>query len=73
MFAARTNWDLAPTRLAAALEARRAAGLPVLDLTESNPTRCALAPDAEFILDLLAQPASLRYDPAPMEIGRAHV
>jgi hypothetical protein len=71
VFAARTNWDLTPTRLAAALERRRAAGLPILDLTESNPTRCGLVPDAEAVLGLLAQPASLRYDPAPLGLPEA--
>ena len=42
--------DLSPNRLTAAVAARRAAGQPLLDLTESNPTRVGLAyPD-----DLLA-------------------
>ncbi len=61
MFAGRTDWDLAPSRVAAALAARRAAGLPVLDLTESKPTRCGFAPAGEGVLDALARPESLRY------------
>jgi|GEM_PF-2241500 len=40
MFSTRTDWDLEPTRLAACLAARRAAGLPAIDLTETNPTHC---------------------------------
>ncbi len=52
MFAARTEWDLTPTRLAAALAARRAAGGPVLYLTESNPTQCGLAPLGGFLYGL---------------------
>lgn len=71
MFAARTEWDLAPSRLAAALAARRAAGLPVLDLTESNPTRCGLAPDGDGVLRALAHPESLRYDPSPLGLPEA--
>ena len=71
MFAARTDWDLTPTRLAAALAARRSAGLPVLDLTESNPTRCGLAPADDALLGALAHPESLRYDPAPLGLPEA--
>ncbi len=71
MFAARTDWDLAPTRLGAAQAARRAAGLPVLDLTESNPTRCGLTFEADALLSALAHPASLRYDPVPLGVPGA--
>lgn len=39
MFSSRTDWDLAPTRLPTCLAKQRAAGLRVLDLTETNPTR----------------------------------
>ena len=63
MFAERTNWNLAPNRLSQALAARRAAGLPVLDLTASNPTECGFAYDGEAILRALAQPGALRYAP----------
>ncbi len=71
MFAARTNWDLGPTRLAACVAARGAAGLPVLDLTESNPTRCGLVHDGEAVLGALLHPGSLRYDPMPMGLPEA--
>ena len=48
-FARRTDWQLQPNELACRLSARRAAGLPLLDLTESNPTRCQLAyPEARI-------------------------
>ena len=40
-------------------------GLPLLDLTESNPTRCALAFDTRAILDALANPQALSYEPDP--------
>ena len=44
MFARRAGWDLTPTEAARRLADRRARGLEVLDLSESNPTRCGLAP-----------------------------
>ena len=64
MFSSRTDWLLAPNRLTRHLEERRRKGLPVLDLTESNPTRCGFAADVE-ILDSLRDPQSLIYQPDP--------
>ena len=64
MFSSRTDWLLAPNRLTRQLEERRRQGLPVLDLTESNPTRCGFAPDRE-ILEALQDPQSLVYAPDP--------
>ncbi len=63
MFASRTNWNLAPNRLAAALAERRAAGTEVLDLTESNPTRCGVDYDQQRILRALSPPEALHYQP----------
>ncbi len=63
MFASRTNWNLAPNRLAAALKERRAAGKEVLDLTESNPTRCGFEYDLQKILRALSVPEALLYQP----------
>ena len=71
MFAARTDWDLVPTRLAKCLAERRAAGLPVLDLTETNPTRCGLGVDECALLGGLADPGNLRYEAAPMGLPEA--
>ena len=65
MFSARTGWKLAPNAFTQALEKRRAAGGEVLDLTESNPTRCGLQYDQAAILAALAQPAALDYRPEP--------
>ena len=65
MFASRTDWPLAPNRLAQAMAARRQAGLPILDLTESNPTRCGFDFEAEKILAALADTRSLKYEPDP--------
>ncbi len=65
MFSSRTNWSLTPNRLSELLRRRRARGLPILDLTESNPTRCGFALDAEEILAPLHNPRALTYEPDP--------
>jgi len=62
--------ELRPNRLTQALETRRRAGLPVIDLTESNPTRAAL----EYPRDLLAPLANvggLLYAPQPFGLIEA--
>jgi hypothetical protein len=64
MFSSRTDWLLAPNRLTRQLEERRQQGLPFLDLTESNPTRCGFRPDPE-ILKSLHDTRSLVYEPDP--------
>jgi alanine-synthesizing transaminase len=64
MFSKRIPTHLAPNRLAALLEKRRAEGRATIDLTESNPTRAGFAyPDD--LLAALADPRALRYDPQP--------
>jgi hypothetical protein len=64
MFSSRTDWLLAPNRLTRHLDERRRQRLPVLDLTESNPTRCGFAPERE-ILQSFQDPQSLVYEPDP--------
>lgn len=72
MFSSRTQWSRATNRLHALAAARRAAG-GLLDLTESNPTRCGFDyPEAE-LLAALAQPAALRYAPHPLGLQAARV
>ena len=75
MFSSRTRWDTSPNRLAACREKRRRRGLPILDLTESNPTRCGFAYDPDPVLQGLAAESSLRYEPDPrgLAIGREAV
>jgi len=62
VFSGRTRFDLRPNRLAAALEAKRAAGVRLLDLTESNPTRAGFVAPAD-VLESLADPAGRLYEP----------
>jgi alanine-synthesizing transaminase len=56
---------LRPNRLSVALAERRAAGLPVIDLTASNPTECGFVYDQGAILAALGNPASMVYVPEP--------
>jgi alanine-synthesizing transaminase len=65
MFAQRTNWNLAANRLSEALARHRASGKPLLDLTASNPTECGFEYDSAAILQALANPAAMRYEPKP--------
>ncbi|MBI1746259.1 MAG: pyridoxal phosphate-dependent aminotransferase [Acidobacteria bacterium] len=65
MFSTRTQWNLTPNSLAVRLAERRRAGLPILDLTESNPTRCGLNYPAGDIVSALTCPQSLMYEPHP--------
>jgi len=71
MFASRTEWSLTPNRLAQRLAERRRQGLPILDLTESNPTRCGFQFPAQAILEALAAPRALTYEPHPQGLHRA--
>jgi alanine-synthesizing transaminase len=71
MFSSRTNWPLAPNRVSEHLRQRRARGLPILDLTESNPTRCGFRLAEEEILAPLRDPRSLLYEPNPRGLRTA--
>jgi aspartate/methionine/tyrosine aminotransferase len=64
MFSKRTQFDSEPNALTLALSARRAAGLPVVDLTQSNPTRAGLPYDRARIVRALSDVRSLSYEPA---------
>jgi aspartate/methionine/tyrosine aminotransferase len=64
MFSSRLHWDLRPNRLTRAIEARRRSGAPILDLTESNPTRAGIEYPPE-IVSAFDDPRLLVYEPAP--------
>jgi alanine-synthesizing transaminase len=57
-------------RLTLALERRRSAGLPIVDLTESNPTHAGFT-YPPGLLAALGQPGALRYDPNPFGLAAA--
>jgi alanine-synthesizing transaminase len=63
MFSNRTAWKLTPNRFTQAQAHLRNAGVEILDLSVSNPTRAELHYDADAILGSLAQPEALDYDP----------
>ncbi|HEV2617604.1 MAG TPA: pyridoxal phosphate-dependent aminotransferase [Candidatus Acidoferrales bacterium] len=71
MFADRTNWNLAPNRLAEALAQHRAKGKQLLDLTASNPTDCGFRYDTAAILRALSNPAVTVYQPEPRGLATA--
>jgi alanine-synthesizing transaminase len=71
VFSARTAWDISETELARAIAERRRRGLPLLDLTASNPTQCGFEYDEAAILSPLARREVLVYDPDPRGMLRA--
>jgi alanine-synthesizing transaminase len=71
MFSHRTAWKLTPNRFTAAQREMAAAGREVLDLTVSNPARAGLHYDAESILNSLANPQAMDYDPQPKGLRSA--
>ena len=64
MFARRTHWKTRLNRLTKQLRRLEAAGHNILDLTESNPTRCQFQYPPE-ITSALNNPENLNYAPSP--------
>jgi len=63
-FSERTGWNTEESELARAHRLRREAGLPIADLTASNPTRCGFKYSAS-LLDALSDARALDYDAQP--------
>ena len=70
MFSDRLPPHTDTNRLTRALEALRARGESIIDLTESNPTRVDL-PYPSDLLSPLADPRALRYEPHPLGLAAA--
>jgi len=70
MFSSRVPGDLEPNRLTRAVRRARAAGTALLDLTATNPTTAGIRYPAS-ILESLASPAALRYEPSPLGLPDA--
>ena len=64
MFSSRFHWDFRPNQIARALDGKRRAGVPLLDLTQSNPTHAGFFYPQD-LLSALENPRALRYDPSP--------
>ena len=71
MFSSRTRWDLTPNQLTRLLQEKRKNGEVVLDLTESNPTRCGFDYRFEPAVDLWATDRSQVYEPDPRGLSNA--
>jgi alanine-synthesizing transaminase len=69
-FSKRTNWNTEETDLARAHRKRLREGLPVADLTASNPTRCGFDYDPN-LLAALTDHRALDYDPQPLGLAAA--
>ena len=71
VFSRRLPWDRPENALAVLERARRDAGQPLLDLTESNPTRVGLEYPTGEIGAALAAPGLATYAPAPRGLAAA--
>jgi alanine-synthesizing transaminase len=65
VFSSRVPADLGPNRVTEAVRARTASGRPLIDLTESNPTRAGLIYPAD-LLEPLGGARGLDYKPSPL-------
>lgn len=70
MFSQRLRWDVHTNPISRLLAQKRAAGIPILDLTESNPTHAGLD-YPPGLLAPLADARGLRYDPDPRGLRTA--
>jgi aspartate/methionine/tyrosine aminotransferase len=64
-FSNRIHWDLRPNRISQLLAEKRATGVHITDLTESNPTNIGLEYPVDEILHALRKTEALRYEPNP--------
>ncbi|HLY43729.1 MAG TPA: pyridoxal phosphate-dependent aminotransferase [Terracidiphilus sp.] len=73
-FSRRTEWNTEESVLARVHRERLQAGLPIADLTASNPTRCGFGYNSA-LLEALTDPSALDYDPQPkgLRAGREAV
>ncbi|MGA3029043.1 MAG: pyridoxal phosphate-dependent aminotransferase, partial [Bryobacteraceae bacterium] len=71
MFSSRLNASAEVNRITRRLGELHAAGVPILDLTESNPTRAGIAYPAVEIARLLSDARSLTYEPQPAGLPAA--
>ncbi len=65
MLSRRVPHDYTPNEITRLLAEKRRAGIPILDLTETNPTRAGLSVTGATELAALADPRGAFYDPDP--------
>lgn len=71
MWSQRSSLSREPNPLALALGRFRASGRPLLDLTESNPTRAGIDYDARAIVAAFADERVMTYEPEPFGMRSA--
>ena len=69
-FSSRLIHQTGPNALSALLDRKRSAGTPILDLTESNPTRAGIVYPGNLLAGL-SDSASLLYEPQPFGLPSA--
>jgi aspartate/methionine/tyrosine aminotransferase len=69
-YSSRLDWSAPPNALSIAIEQRRHCGLPLLDLTQSNPTAAGVLYPTQLHMTL-AEEGALRYEPAAMGLASA--
>ncbi|HTH25866.1 MAG TPA: pyridoxal phosphate-dependent aminotransferase [Vicinamibacterales bacterium] len=70
MISSRLPKSLEPNAVARAIDAKRRSGAAILDLTETNPTSAGFNYPKE-LLEPLADPRALEYDPQPLGLWSA--
>ena len=70
MISSRLPRSLEPNAVARAIDAKRRSGAAILDLTETNPTSAGFNYPKE-LLEPLADPRALEYDPQPLGLWSA--
>ena len=70
MISSRLPKSLEPNAVARAIDAKRRSGVAILDLTETNPTSAGFNYPKE-LLEPLADPRALEYDPQPLGLWSA--
>lgn len=71
MFSRRFKGNQTANRLTRALQKKKERSVPVLDLTESNPTRAGIVYDSAGIARGLSQPSGMLYEPSPKGLPAA--
>jgi len=70
-FSRRTRWNPAPNRLTLLLNNLQQRNAPIVDLTESNPTRAGIDYPLEELSAAMASAARAAYDPDPLGLRAA--
>ena len=70
-FAGRTHWELTPNTITQTLNRRKASGKDLIDLTESNPTRCGFSFPVDEIIGGLHCRDNVNYYPSARGMQKA--